>query len=79
MPSGIHINQAVLQKIQDDANREMRRVIWDVRNRMVGQSADLVYTELVRSLRVALGSSMQPNEVALREVAHEIETDELKQ
>ena len=68
---------AGLQKIQEDADRELRRVIWDVRNRMVGQPSGLVYDELVRLLRESLGTGFTPDESVLWQFAAAIEADDL--
>lgn len=68
--------EQIRQQAERQANAEMQRIIWDVRNEMVGQPADQVQAELVRRLTTEI-AGLQPNMDSMRQIAEAIEADDL--
>jgi hypothetical protein len=65
----LKLNDKAIQKLQDDANRAVQKVLDEVTSEMAGMPAGDILPELVRRVRAA---RFQPNEANLREIAQEI-------
>lgn len=67
------------KRMEDEANAEMRRIVWDVRSEMVGRPAAEVQVVLAERLHDGMGEAFHLNDDALRQIAEAIEADDLTQ